>query len=477
MEFVLLALAISALGVRVASVHLVLLFLHMGVGAYVGLRLLPKQPLCSIFIGLYMMMYFLNPTALMLGWIPKGPDDLPEILYPSTALLMIGLDLFMVAVRRLRFTRLDANRMPRLHVRHFRLDLCIALAFALCAFSAAALLVGVTAMGVNVFTIEKSWFHGGGEHNIYYLAAQYAFLTLPLAVFLIGLKRPVLQIPYMIPVAVLLVLHFMIYRTRSPFIAVLIAYGVATAARYVLVTVGARQRRGHRTWALRLSLLVAVPVLIFCGVAIKYLRISHGFRDYRITPERVEELAFSTFAAGDLGYAYWLRRAMVLYGERNDYLNGQSYYRLLFVPIPRFVWPNKPENTQRLFAQAHDPDLRWKNVTIPAGIVGDLYINFGPFGVLGMLVWGLIFAQERYRNLTDLLFLAGSGWWLFHIVRGSVTVPVVFLLTMWMFAAFSTKIIQPVPLPSPPVPTGARPRATRVPPPGRAPGGAARQSV
>lgn len=44
--------------------------------------------------------------------------------------------------------------------------------------------------------------------------------------------------------------------------------------------------------------------------------------------------------------------------------------------------------------------------------------------VLGTVLWGLILARERCRNLTELMYLAGSGWLLLYTVRGSVSVPV-----------------------------------------------------
>ncbi|MCH8805358.1 MAG: hypothetical protein IH986_04650 [Planctomycetes bacterium] len=460
MEFVLLALAVIGLMVHSAEVHIALLVVHTLVALWLAWKLVGRQPISALFIAYYVLMYFPNPLAIMTGLLPPDTYERPEILYSSTALLMIGLDLFIFGARRLRFTRLDANRMPRFQARHFPIDICIALALALCVLTAAVLTTALAGMGVNVFTIPKSWISGFGAHNLYYRAANYAFLTLPLVVFLIGLKRPSLQLPYLIPVGLLLTFHFMVFRVRSPFIAVIVAYIVATIARSFVITTGSRPPPGRISPQMRMLFLIGAPTLVFLGVAIKYMRHSYAMDDYRISPKRVQELVVSTFAGGDLGQSFFLRRAIVLFPERHRYLRGQSYYRLLFLPIPRSLWPGKPVNTARIFAAEHDPALRKRNSTIPPGIVGDLYINFGPVGVLGMVLWGLILAQERYRNLTDLMYLAGSGWWLFHIVRGSVSVPVAFLIAMWIVAYAFNRIIRPTVLREAPGPPPIWPAAT-----------------
>ncbi|MBU0617733.1 MAG: hypothetical protein KKI02_08445 [Planctomycetes bacterium] len=454
MEFLLLFLALSGLVLQAGPAHVILFLAHAAAAVPIAWRMLRKQPLAAMFIAIYLLMFFPNPIAVMLGWIPAGHNERPSILYPCNVMLLVGLDLFIFGARRLRFKRLDIDRMPRLRLNNFPVDVCITICMAFCATSALILVSAITAMGVNPFTIGKTFVTAGyaTEQTLYYRLANYSFLTLPLAVFLIGLKRPRLHLPYLVPILFLLQFHFMVFRVRSSFVAVLVAYMTATLVRSFLVTVGPRSPRGRLAPQLRLLLLAAAPTLVFFVVAFKYVRHSYMINDYRITANRVRELAAATFAGGDLGFAYQVRRALDLFPDDHPYLKGQSYYRLLFVPIPRSVWPGKPENTQRIFARVHDPRLRRRGTTIPAGIVGDLYINFGPLGVLGMIVWGALFALERYRRLSHLFVLAASGWWLVHIVRGSVTVPLLFLAVMWVFSVVFEKIIRPTPLPPPVVP-------------------------
>jgi len=446
MELILLTFAVFGLAAPIPAIHIGLLLLHALVALRMAWRLVPRQPLSAAFIGAYVVMYFPDPVGLMLGWIPGGAEDGPSILYPANVLLMVGLDLFIFGARRLRITRRDANRMPEFQIGHLPVDGCIALCFTVFAVTGTALTLGLAALNINVFTAPKTVMTIEGAYSAYYLAANYAFLGLPLAVFLIGLKRPALQGPYLLPVVFFLLFHFMVFRVRSSFVSVTIAYLVAVIARAHLVRLGTRMPRGRLGAHVKLFLVASVPLLLFFVVAFKYARHSYMIQDFRITEERVEEAVGAAFAGGDFGHAYYLRRAMALYPQRQPYLWGQSYYRLLFAPVPRALWPEKPEDTQRIFARALDPKLGRRGTTVPPGIVGDLYVNFGSFGVIGMVLWGFFFGMERYRRFSDLLFLAGAGWWLFHVVRGAFTVPLLFALTMWLVALFFQKIIRPMTL-------------------------------
>ncbi len=444
MELILLIFALSGVVARFPAVHVSLFFIHAMVALFVAWRLLPRQPLSAAFVAAYVAMYFPDPVGLMLGWVRAGAGDEGAILYSSNVLLLVGLDLFILGARRLRLTHHDANRMPQFQIGHLPVDACIALCFTICALTGTALTVGLAALNINVFTAPKTVMTIEGGYSSYYLAANYGFLCLPLAVFLIGLKRPALQAPYLIPVAFLLVFHFMVFRVRSSFVSVIVAYLVATVARAHLVRLGARVPSGRLGAHVKLLLVASVPMLLFFVVAFKYVRHSYMIQDYRITEERVNEVVGDAFVGGDLGYAYYLRRAMTLFPDTHPYLLGQSYYRLLFVPVPRSLWSGKPEDTQRIFARVLDPKLGRRGTTIPPGVVGDLYINFGRLGVIGMVAWGFFFGLERYRRFSDLLFLAGAGWWLVHIVRGAVTVPLMFALAMWIAALLFQKIIRPI---------------------------------
>jgi hypothetical protein len=432
--------------VRANSVHCVLLLVHVLGAAWLGKRLLPKQPLSAMFIFAYVGMYLLNPIAVTWGLVPLESDE--GVFFISNGLLMIGLDLFAIAVRHLHKTRWDIQNMPRLYLPALPTELCIAGILAMCAVSLALLIAFVGKMDVDIFTVSKSFRTTEREVSGAYLGAAYVMMLLPLAVFLIGLKRRAAQLPYLAVVILLIVVHFMIVRVRVTSVACLVAYLTGMVARSYLVTLGTARLRWNLPRTRRLTLLVAVPTLALLTLTVKFLRqaYSNPRFGFEITQEHTEHLMSTTFAGGDLGYAMWLRVAMMNFPARHPYLYGQSYYRLLFAPIPRFVWPTKPLNTQRVFAQVVEPSAAATGLTLPPGLVGDMYINFGYLGVLGMFVLGVIFAQERYRGLVALLLLAGSGCWIFYLVRGSSTTPYIVLMVVWLTAWLLTQIIHPVAL-------------------------------
>ena len=77
------------------------------------------------------------------------------------------------------------------------------------------------------------------------------------------------------------------------------------------------------------------------------------------------------------------------------YRYGETIYPLLFQPIPRLIWPDKPvpmdqNELGRLFSIISPTDY---NTTIRPTILGDLYFNFGlPGIVIGMFLMGGIYA-------------------------------------------------------------------------------------
>src|SRR5262249_28659335 len=89
------------------------------------------------------------------------------------------------------------------------------------------------------------------------------------------------------------------------------------------------------------------------------------------------------------------------------YWYGHSYYRTLFVPIPRALYPEKPnELPGNEFAHRYGmiPTEDYTTSINLAQII-ELYINFGPTAVIvGSVVIGMI-----YRTVTDLFLHKGCG--------------------------------------------------------------------
>ena len=90
--------------------------------------------------------------------------------------------------------------------------------------------------------------------------------------------------------------------------------------------------------------------------------------------------------------------------DRTDgYLYGISYVRFGVALIPKVIWPNKPDARNSYFVADEILDSRTGS-GIPPNAVGELYMNFGWFGVVfGMILAGAFSAWiwQRFLSATD----------------------------------------------------------------------------
>jgi hypothetical protein len=106
--------------------------------------------------------------------------------------------------------------------------------------------------------------------------------------------------------------------------------------------------------------------------------------------------------------------------EKVDYQYGYVYYVQLVNPIPRFLWEDKPKlDTGLLMADVYGSvDSRGEaTMTISPGLIGEMYLNFGVFGILvlslfgGWLVkgWDAIAKVSSYSLPALMFYSAGLG--------------------------------------------------------------------
>jgi hypothetical protein len=89
------------------------------------------------------------------------------------------------------------------------------------------------------------------------------------------------------------------------------------------------------------------------------------------------------------------------------YWEGESYYPILFKPIPRFIMPGKPEEMSgQSFGHRYGLISKWNYTTsINLPQIVELYANFGFIAVIvGMFIFGLI-----YRLLIEIFVHPGMG--------------------------------------------------------------------
>jgi len=133
-----------------------------------------------------------------------------------------------------------------------------------------------------------------------------------------------------------------------------------------------------------------------------------------------------------------LQTMMVLVGRvphELPYQLGRTYLATATMPVPRGLWPDKPLPSTGVFTLAFWPDT-WllSGTTLPPGLFGEFYLNFGWIGVI---LGGFFFARfgrrllarhaaaplDPRRVLLYALFVAMAA----HYIRGDFAVTVALL--------------------------------------------------
>ena len=237
------------------------------------------------------------------------------------------------------------------------------------------------------------------------------------------------------------------FRARTPIVLHLIAVSVGflyMKHRIVYAKKGILRNSKNKLKAInsRKILFRMAFFILAVGVLSLYMRIVRGYignasdlsflkQDLSVAVEY--GLAVDSAVGGDLGYTPTVFKVIEFVPEHHDYLGGQSYYRLLFIGIPRFIWRNKPENTGIIVGRWIFPGTIVQSN--PPGIMGDMYINFGFVGILGFCIFGFIFARiDNSRTLAYYLIVATSFGLIFHLARGSFTNTVLQFVILYIAA-------------------------------------------
>jgi oligosaccharide repeat unit polymerase len=124
--------------------------------------------------------------------------------------------------------------------------------------------------------------------------------------------------------------------------------------------------------------------------------------------------------------------------ESYDFVWGRSYLAELVNPIPRFLWADKPARFGIEYAQLVAPGA--EGYTVSYGIVGEMFMNFGTFGVIVIsLIGGWLcrtwdrLAAVAFERITVMAFYAMGLAALF--VSGRSFTFAVFYQTIFIFFA------------------------------------------
>jgi hypothetical protein len=119
-----------------------------------------------------------------------------------------------------------------------------------------------------------------------------------------------------------------------------------------------------------------------------------------------------------------------------DFQGGRTLLAMLSLPVPSAVYPDKYLTAPGVFTLAIDAD-RWLvgGTTLPPGLIGEMYMNFGAAGVVfgltmvgGAFGWMRRLMKERGRDPVIVTLHALVVAMMAHYIRGDLVSPTVLLL-------------------------------------------------
>ena len=170
----------------------------------------------------------------------------------------------------------------------------------------------------------------------------------------------------------------------------------------VLIIWHYRIKRINIIQAILLGLLITFSSLVYIG----FLRGSNIFKGYdskrfvETAQNTISNFSHQLFAGTDLIQFDVLITVVDAFPQDEEYLYGQSFLSIISAPIPRAIYPEKPERGNWIFTKKVFPEWHNRKSGITVTYIGDFYMNFGPLGVIiGMMLLGWI-VRMSYNRLT-----------------------------------------------------------------------------
>jgi oligosaccharide repeat unit polymerase len=206
-------------------------------------------------------------------------------------------------------------------------------------------------------------FGGLGPLRLLAGAAQPAFYTLLIFLLTRGKKLSLGMLALLMGTLFLAVLPPFLSSSRSEV--------VVTIINALIIMAGTRRLSGTQIVA-----AVVVSLAIISGMGV--------LRAVAQKRTDVGELSNPVVAVVGSGNFVDIARTSIIAAEvprRLDYLRGSSYLTWVFAPIPRLLWPDKPNVSLGLVVRQDIYGMRTHSNGFPPGLVAEAYMNFGALGV------------------------------------------------------------------------------------------------
>jgi oligosaccharide repeat unit polymerase len=132
-----------------------------------------------------------------------------------------------------------------------------------------------------------------------------------------------------------------------------------------------------------------------------------------------------------------------------DFQNGRTLLALLTIAVPSGLYPEKYLTAPGVFTLSIEPD-RWvrEGTTLPPGLMGEMYMNFGITGVfLGLLVFGAAVGlirravKRQGHDPAVVITYALAVAMMAHYIRGEAVSPTVLLLILLLPTILLLKLV------------------------------------
>jgi|GEM_PF-4940797 len=415
-------------------------------------RHVPFPSLFHWFMLAYVALFYFYPVLLPALDISFKASD--RVVAGYCFMAAGGVHLFVITYELMRKTKSlkDPSQQDAFRINETKLRLAV---FGLVGVNVmGALLMIVDAGSISMSTVMDIMTTSRADRKIesgaLSLLGAYCLIAGGLAFVLLPVYARKSLSQTLMLAALLLVLDAFImiaFRARTHLILHLIAVSVGFMyLRHRVVLVRSQGRKENKSGLTDINsrrILVRMAVFIFLiGVFGMYMRLVRGHigtaKDLSILKQDLSTavefaLAFDSAVGGDLGYTPTVFKVIDFVPQDYDYLKGQSYYRIFFTGVPRFVWSDKPDNTGIIVGRWIFPGTIVQSN--PPGVMGDLYINFGFLGILGFIAFGIIFAKiDNSSRLAYYILVATSFGLTFHLARGAFTNPVLQFCILYLAA-------------------------------------------